>query len=145
MTDSKYPSESLDKFMLRFPDGMRERVKAEAARRGRSMNAEIINRLELSLVNDAYNEETLTAVQARSLLESTVDHGHEALLAKCFEEIKASVKQGYPHSVVDSTLREWKPTSSDEVYAKVIKPTKRKLEELGYTVELEGTDIFIAF
>lgn len=31
-----------DKFMLRLPDGMRDRIKAEADRNGRSMNAEII-------------------------------------------------------------------------------------------------------
>lgn len=35
-----------DQYMLRFPDGMRERLKAEAARNGRSLNAEIIHRLE---------------------------------------------------------------------------------------------------
>lgn len=31
-----------DKFMLRLPDGMRDRVKAAADAEGRSMNAEII-------------------------------------------------------------------------------------------------------
>lgn len=38
-----------DKFMLRFPDGMRERLKEEAGKSGRSMNGEIIHRLEKSL------------------------------------------------------------------------------------------------
>lgn len=38
-----------DKFMLRFPDGMRDRLKEEAAKNGRSMNAEIVSRLEESL------------------------------------------------------------------------------------------------
>lgn len=37
-----------DKFMLRFPDGMRDRLKAAAADNNRSMNAEIIARLEAS-------------------------------------------------------------------------------------------------
>lgn len=37
-----------DKFMLRFPDGMRDRIKAAADANGRSMNAEIIARLEAS-------------------------------------------------------------------------------------------------
>lgn len=35
--------------MLRFPDGMRERLKQEAETNGRSLNAEIVNRLIISL------------------------------------------------------------------------------------------------
>lgn len=35
-----------DKFMLRFPDGLRDRVKAAAAENNRSMNSEIIATLE---------------------------------------------------------------------------------------------------
>lgn len=38
-----------DKFMLRFPDGMRDRIKAEADKNGRSMNAEIIQAIEAHL------------------------------------------------------------------------------------------------
>lgn len=38
-----------DKFMLRFPDGMRERIKVSAELSGRSMNAEIIQRLKRSI------------------------------------------------------------------------------------------------
>jgi hypothetical protein len=34
-----------DKFMLRLPDGMRDRIKADALVNDRSMNAEIIARL----------------------------------------------------------------------------------------------------
>lgn len=35
-----------DKFMLRLPDGMRERIRIEAELNGRSMNAEIVATLE---------------------------------------------------------------------------------------------------
>lgn len=38
-----------DKFMLRLPDGMRDRLKSLAATNGRSLNAEIVQRLEASL------------------------------------------------------------------------------------------------
>ncbi len=41
-----------DKFMLRFPDGMRERIKLAADANGRSMNAEINARLEASFEVD---------------------------------------------------------------------------------------------
>lgn len=38
--------------MLRFPDGMRDRLKAEAKKNERSLNAEIISRLSASLSNE---------------------------------------------------------------------------------------------
>lgn len=37
-----------DKFMLRLPEGMRDRLKHEAARNDRSLNAEIVARLTTS-------------------------------------------------------------------------------------------------
>ena len=40
-----YPSETADKLMLRFPPGMRQLVKIEAAKNGRSMNSEVIYHL----------------------------------------------------------------------------------------------------
>lgn len=41
-----YPSQIADQYMLRFPDGMRKHVKSQAKENGRTMNAEIIYRLE---------------------------------------------------------------------------------------------------
>lgn len=52
MSKNPYPSDQQDKFMLRFPEGMRELIKAEAERNNRSMNAEILHRLEVSFVFD---------------------------------------------------------------------------------------------
>lgn len=40
-----------DKFMLRLPDGMRDRIRDSAEANSRSMNAEIVARLEASLAD----------------------------------------------------------------------------------------------
>lgn len=53
------PSDLADKFMLRLPDGMRDQLKETAAANNRSMNAEIIARLEESF--GPPSEETLRA------------------------------------------------------------------------------------
>lgn len=42
MTKPKFPSEKLDQYMVRFPDGLRDRIKAAAEANNRSMNAEIV-------------------------------------------------------------------------------------------------------
>ncbi|PZR46006.1 Arc family DNA-binding protein [Burkholderia sp. WTPI3] len=46
--DTKAPSRSADQFVVRLPDGMRDRIAEMARRNNRSMNAEIVARLSES-------------------------------------------------------------------------------------------------
>jgi hypothetical protein len=43
-----YPSEQQDRFIVRLPNGMRDKIGVAAQANKRSMNAEIVNRLEAS-------------------------------------------------------------------------------------------------
>lgn len=43
-----------DRYMLRLPDGLRERLKTIAEANNRSMNAEIVARIEDSLAGDDF-------------------------------------------------------------------------------------------
>lgn len=52
MTERKPQVE--DKYVVRFPDGMRDQLKQLASENGRSLNAEIIYRLQSTLEMDAY-------------------------------------------------------------------------------------------
>lgn len=46
MARPKYPSDDLAQFMVRMPPGLRDRIKAYAAYKGRSMNDEVVRILE---------------------------------------------------------------------------------------------------
>ncbi|MBX5236279.1 Arc family DNA-binding protein [Rhizobium sp. NLR4a] len=48
MARPKYPSDKQDQFMVRLPEGMRDQIAGAAEQNGRSMNAEIVSRLDLS-------------------------------------------------------------------------------------------------
>ncbi|MBX8542478.1 Arc family DNA-binding protein [Pseudomonas cichorii] len=50
-------SREQDKFVLRLPDGLRPRIAAEASENHRSMNSEIIFRLERSEILQKLQEE----------------------------------------------------------------------------------------
>lgn len=65
MADPKTPNDELDKFLLRMPRGLREKLKAVAEGNNRSMNAEIVGRLEFSLIahTHAYLIRALLALQ----------------------------------------------------------------------------------
>jgi len=45
-TKQSSPSRDADKYIVRFPSGMRDEVKRQAAENGRTINAEIIYRLK---------------------------------------------------------------------------------------------------
>ncbi|PZP58300.1 MAG: hypothetical protein DI597_19400 [Pseudoxanthomonas spadix] len=66
MAKTDFPSQGLDKYVVRFPEGMRERIAEAAKANNRSMNAEIIGRLEASFLDEQRGAEALAAVQAHN-------------------------------------------------------------------------------
>ena len=73
------PSRLAEQFVVRFPNGMRDRIADEAKANGRSMNAEIVHRLQASF--DAPNQAPINdgaegIVRALGVLPDT--QGHQA-------------------------------------------------------------------
>lgn len=60
MKQALYSSRTADKFVVRLPDGMRERIADVARNHHRSMNSEIIARLEQSLIQEGALSDELT-------------------------------------------------------------------------------------
>lgn len=58
-----------DKFMLRFPDGMRDAIAKRAKQNGRSMNSEIVQILE-----DALNRDPATILMIDELENTLTPH-----------------------------------------------------------------------
>lgn len=48
VVDLKKSNDELDKFLLRMPDGLRQKIKLSAEQNGRSMNSEIVHMLDFS-------------------------------------------------------------------------------------------------
>ena len=55
-----YSSRTADKFVVRLPDGMRERIADVARNHHRSMNSEIIARLEQSMLQEGALDDDLS-------------------------------------------------------------------------------------
>jgi hypothetical protein len=77
------PGRGSDQFVVRFPEGMRDRVAKLAAANGRSMNAELIDRLEKSFLDS----------DDLKVLEATVANISERLL---YLERVNSMRTGEP-------------------------------------------------
>ena len=56
MARGDYPSSKAEQYIVRFPQGMRERIKARAAENMRSMNSEIVLMLQRGLETETAGE-----------------------------------------------------------------------------------------
>ena len=74
-----------DKFMLRLPDGMRDRIAQAAKSNGRSMNAEIIQKIE-----DAFALEKQVAELA---IRSDTMHESLVRIAKAIDDLAPVIER----------------------------------------------------
>ncbi|NEH87748.1 Arc family DNA-binding protein [Rhizobium leguminosarum] len=89
------PVREQDKFMLRLPAGLRERIKEAATRNGRSMNAEIVSTLEV-----AYPPKTIDIENLTDFLSSLASEApHEERLAYIDQVNEAMAKMKEPWTV----------------------------------------------
>lgn len=101
------PSRQKDQYIVRFPDGMRDRLKEEAAKNNRSMNAEILARLEESFdtvdhgMTDAMN---LLRIQYRVILDLLEQSG-----GGISPELRADMER-----LAYSKNHNWKPYDPEE-------------------------------
>jgi len=86
--------------MLRLPDGMRDRLKIVAAENNRSLNAEIVTRLERTLEQDIDSE------AMDRLSDIPVESDMDKEMSKAISEAIKSVlrRNGVTlHSIIDDT------------------------------------------
>jgi plasmid stability protein len=99
------PSQMQDKFIIRFPDGMRERIKVAADANGRTMTAEIVWRLEQSLSGEARLHDQASDIRTVSdLAYQTHEHGWDIegrlLVVEAFNKA-VSARTGVPIPTLD--------------------------------------------
>ncbi|PMV89758.1 MULTISPECIES: Arc family DNA-binding protein [unclassified Pseudomonas] len=88
-------SRDADKFVVRLPDGMRDQINEVAAKNHRSMNSEIIKRMERTLLEDAtgiLNVDLMDQLSNRckeleARLEQLQDQPTVSLLKRALEQV----------------------------------------------------------
>lgn len=90
--DAGYPSDRADKVLVRMPDGMRDRIKAAAKAFNRTMNAEIIARLEESFAvrDEAFMQEMAAAMRRESEVSTSI--ARQELMIRSHETQLAMVR-----------------------------------------------------
>jgi len=62
----KYPSDLAERFMIRMPDGLRDKIRAVAEKNRRSMNAEIILQLERAYCEGSKNSNGVASLATKN-------------------------------------------------------------------------------
>lgn len=103
MTEDRKP-QSADKYIIRFPDGMRDQIAEAAKKNGRSMNAEIILRLEHSFTpwKERPWEERMVIDIDRAMLKLLTKDEYRILLDRVKAAGGADTVNGYRATVVRS-------------------------------------------
>lgn len=87
-----YPSETQDRFMVRLPDGMRDKIRVAADAAKRTMSAEIVARLEATFQDDFGVPDFVTGDRIDTLSEDL-----EALRAEVRALAMKLAETGNPH------------------------------------------------
>ncbi|WP_218668886.1 Arc family DNA-binding protein [Variovorax sp. KK3] len=77
-----------DKYIVRLPDGMRERLKSFAATNHRTLNAEIVRRLELSLEERQTEKADLRALEQQVELQKALTAQFQ-LIGDCMDDLRS--------------------------------------------------------
>lgn len=104
MQRKPFPSETQERFIVRFPDGMRDRISAVAKAGHRSMNAEIVARIRRSFELDEAGD----TVQAGPDLDVAELKKEIARLCRMLQEHKdaaAGLFEAHKEEMVTEALR----------------------------------------
>jgi len=95
MDRKPFPSETQERFIVRLPDGMRDRIAEAAKASGRSMNSEIVLRLQRSFETTTSTHEELDVLKAKIL--EVID---EVQRIKSLEAELEELKNPGPNTVI---------------------------------------------
>lgn len=121
-------------FKVRLGEELHSAVKQAAEQSNRSVNAEIVNRLELSFLQSSPQTKLVNIERARELAAIARQQLPTMIMDKVALEINRSIALG--HSGAYVSLNEFElEYLSDEHFEKILEPVTSNLNAAGYTVE----------
>lgn len=132
---------------LRLPPELKEQVESVAKENGRSMNAEIVHRLESSFLNQIAPNELLTPSEAKAIAKEARQNLYDVLFSHCITAINNAAKCGSESAYVDafSIVGEDYFDDKSAICVEVVDPVIQALRNAGYKVEINSNDIEISF
>lgn len=131
-------------YPLRMTPGLREAIEKSAHEAKRSVNAEIVSRLEMSLIADDRSTELLSAEKARELAAMAENNLPKKIHDAIQRSIAFSAVEGKTQVFIQ--LSPFRLDPNDQNHIDTLKTIMRRLEDAGYNATINGLDhITISF
>ncbi|EMP7218005.1 Arc family DNA-binding protein [Pseudomonas aeruginosa] len=125
-------------FKLRMPAELRARAEQAANASGRSLNAELVARLETSFLPIGAPETLITASKARELASMARAGIPEEIRRRTLIAINRAVTLGHSSASIDLKDLKLDDGLGDEELEELFKDVSKELIEAGYEIEIDG-------
>lgn len=133
-------------FKLRMPANLRDQAEMAARASGRSLNAELVARLEASFLGENSSSGLIPAVRARELALMARSGIPDEVMRRAVEAISRAVKLGHSEAIVGLEDLNLEFGISDAELGELFKGVLNELKEAGYTVKWDDiTSLWIEF
>lgn len=105
-------------FKLRMPSDLRDAIEISAKEAKRSLNAEIVSRLEISVLKESVSKELITADKARLISGKARQAVPATVKDRILQSISSAVSKGHVHAFVgleDLELADIPPAELDQM------------------------------
>ncbi|ELI8237616.1 Arc family DNA-binding protein [Yersinia enterocolitica] len=124
---------------IRLPIELKEKIEDSAKENNRSMNAEIVQRLDASYLSEIPEDDVISAQDALQIATNAKETLSNLIFMRTFAEINKKVRIGHKNFCIDLNDLELDVLSDDD-FNHVLKRTFLRLSELGYIVSEKSLD-----
>ncbi|SUW64325.1 Arc-like DNA binding domain [Buttiauxella agrestis] len=125
---------------IRLPVELKEKVEEAAKANGRSINAEIVHRLDVSFLKDIPTDQLISAKEAIQIVNKAKDELSGIIFERTFTEINKKIRLGHTSFFIDLDDLELDGISEDD-FSSLFSLTFNRLNELGYAVSDRTWDV----
>ncbi|QUX96604.1 hypothetical protein C0J08_14885 [Marinomonas sp. CT5] len=125
---------------VRLPEELKQMVHDRAEKNGRSVNSEIVEIIERAVFLGDSGAGLISAEHARKMSNAVRREAYSVFLGICIEQIKAAYESGD-----DTAIAEFHLIESEQAFDETVPKVKAKLEELGYTCDIDMGGLVINF
>lgn len=118
---------------IRLPFELKEKIDEAAKANNRSMNAEIVQRLDISFLKEIPVDEVISAQDAINIANKAKDELSGIIFTRAFAEINQKIRIGHTNFFVDLSDLELDGLSEDD-FVSIFQLTFNRLKQLGYVV-----------
>lgn len=124
---------------IRLPIELKEKIEVAAKENTRSMNAEIVQRLEMSFLNEVSADDLIPAKDVVQIAKKAREELSRVILKRTFAEINKKARIGHTEFCISLSDLELEILDEDDFFA-ILNPTFEQLKKLGYEVSERTID-----